>query len=321
MRRSVRFDEPKTFSRRAMPITPTLEAPPAGGLEAKVLTAEFKAPSTSGTVLDPVQKTSLSIAKCRAAESFAPSPLVADPLAQSLSGASTEELVALLKNSPGKVDRIAVRTRYFDDIILAAVRGGPAPGLWAGIPAPARQMVLVAAGMDSRAYRLGFPPGVRVFELDFAPVLEHKQRQIERIVPAPELSCTSLVRIAADVSPLDTSGTAWTEELCAAGYDPEVPSVWVFEGLLYYLTEERVQRLLGEYAATTRGNSIAVASIVTGNLREGNLFKWSCADFGSFAESAGVRMLSQEFLGGEVANYGRWKDGVSTTAYVVFTAM
>ena len=75
-------------------------------------------------------------------------------------------VIALLANpethAQNLLPYLAIRTRYFDDILLAAVRGG------------STQVVILAAGMDARAFRLDLPEGTVVYEVERAEVLTYK---------------------------------------------------------------------------------------------------------------------------------------------------
>ncbi len=112
---------------------------------------------------------------------------------------------------------IAMRTRFFDDFLAAAVA-----------ESQARQIVLVAAGLNSRAFRLDWPDGTRFFELDRAEVLRAKQEVLDGLPTAPRCD-----RRVVEVDLL----AEWGGALVAAGFDVAAPSVWSIEGLLPYLEE------------------------------------------------------------------------------------
>lgn len=124
------------------------------------------------------------------------------------------------KKGDGVLDLIALRTRFFDDFLLSAI-------------SDVKQVVLLAAGLDVRAFRLPFPAGTRVYELDKAEVLAKKHRELGDTVP----NCDR-VEIAVDFT------QPWIESLLENGYQPAIPSVWMMEGLLMYLTEAEVRNLL-----------------------------------------------------------------------------
>ncbi|MCL2586473.1 MAG: SAM-dependent methyltransferase, partial [Streptosporangiales bacterium] len=116
-----------------------------------------------------------------------------------------------------------LRTRFFDDFLLTAVGAG------------CRQVILLAAGLDSRPFRLPWPAGTRLYELDLPGVINFKE----------EVLAHSGARPACDraVIPADLRGS-WPERLTATGFDPAVPTAWLPEGLLLYLTAGEAARLL-----------------------------------------------------------------------------
>ncbi|PYC80210.1 SAM-dependent methyltransferase [Streptomyces tateyamensis] len=168
------------------------------------------------------------IAHARAAESVRADRLFEDPLAVAFTARSNPPLLAEFRAAPTpRFDVLAVRTRFFDQYLTRATEA-----------ARLRQVVLLAAGLDSRAYRLRWPPGTRVFELDLPELLEAKAELIQQA----ELAAATCERrtVAADLR-LD-----WPAELRAAGFDPAAPTAWLVEGLLYYLTQPQVDAVLAE---------------------------------------------------------------------------
>ncbi|MDQ1033923.1 methyltransferase (TIGR00027 family) [Streptomyces sp. V3I8] len=107
-----------------------------------------------------------------------------------------------------------LRTRVLDDFLLRSVRTGP------------RQVVLLGAGLDTRALRLNWPSGCTVFEIDRAGVLEFKHRVLTDLAAIPK---AKRVAVPADLR------TDWVSALTGAGFDLAAPSVWLAEGLLFYL--------------------------------------------------------------------------------------
>src|SRR4051812_18154369 len=111
-----------------------------------------------------VSRTALGVARIRAAESRRSAALFADPYAEVLLAAApalepvpaTEAAQAVYRRLSFQV---VIRTRFYDDFLLAAVGAG------------CTQVVLLAAGLDTRAQRLSWPTGTRLFELDLPPVL------------------------------------------------------------------------------------------------------------------------------------------------------
>ncbi|MET8541871.1 SAM-dependent methyltransferase [Kitasatospora sp. NPDC004799] len=181
-------------------------------------------PRPTAEPLSPVSRTALSVARVRAFESARPDPLFVDPYAAAFvtaAGLPLEPSAAGSDLARALVAHGTLRTRFYDDRLLAA---------------GADQVVLLAAGLDTRAYRLDWPSGTRVFELDLAPVLAFKDQVLDGLGAAPHAERTAL--------PADLLDPGWPERLRAAGFDPARRSVWLAEGLLVYLTPEEAAGLL-----------------------------------------------------------------------------
>jgi methyltransferase (TIGR00027 family) len=188
---------------------------------------------SAGDVPTGIGKTALGVAMVRAEENRRRDRLFDDPYA-----------AAFLAAAPGVFDRekdaaatggdmsswgavfwtdAVLRTRFFDDFLLDAARRG------------VRQIVLLAAGLDTRAYRLGWPAGTRLFELDLCGVLDFKQRVLAGQAAVPR--CDRRV-VAVDLR------EDWAAPLTAAGLRPELPTAWLLEGLLIYLSADEAGHLL-----------------------------------------------------------------------------
>src|ERR1700757_4415229 len=138
------------------------------------------------------------------------------------------------------VDVMAVRTRYFDEFSARAARAG------------IRQAVILACGLDSRAYRLPWPAGTTVFEVDQPEVIEFKTATLAELGAAP----TADRRVVA----VDLRDD-WPTALRAAGFDPGQPTAWSAEGLLGYLPPEAQDRLLDTITELSApGSSLATES-------------------------------------------------------------
>ncbi len=130
--------------------------------------------------LSPVSRTALAVARVRAYESSRPEPLFTDPYALAFIAASGTPMPTAAPAGPlaqWLVARGIMRTRFYDDRLLAAAADGG-------------QVVVLAAGLDTRAYRLAWPPGTRLFEIDLPAVLDFKQEVLDeqgprRAAPAP----------------------------------------------------------------------------------------------------------------------------------------
>ncbi|RPE29465.1 class I SAM-dependent methyltransferase [Kitasatospora cineracea] len=182
--------------------------------------------------LSPVSRTALSVARVRAYESSRPDPLFTDPYALAFIAASGTPVPTAGPAGPlaqWLVARGIMRTRFYDDRLLAAGAG---------------QVVLLAAGLDTRAYRLAWPTGTRLFEVDLPPVLDFKQEVLDEQGAAAACARTAL--------PADLADPDWADRLVAAGFDPGQPTAWLAEGLLVYLEADQAERLLttvGELSA------------------------------------------------------------------------
>lgn len=108
-----------------------------------------------------------------------------------------------------------LRTRVLDDFLLQSAHEG-------GV----RQVVLFGAGLDARAFRLDWPPGCVIYEIDREGVLAFKHRVLGGLSATP--------RAARVPIPIDLRAD-WAGALTDAGFDPAAPSVWLAEGLLFYL--------------------------------------------------------------------------------------
>jgi methyltransferase (TIGR00027 family) len=176
-------------------------------------------PSTTGRTLEATARWTAAV---RAAESARPDRMFEDPWAAALAG--PEGAAWLAERSPAGILPIALRTRFFDGWLERVTRD-------AGI----RQVVLLAAGLDTRAFRLAWPEGTTVFELDRAAVLEHKERVLAADGARP--GCARRT-VEADLA------GPWPGPLVEAGLDAERPAAWLLEGLLFYLPGGLVGRLL-----------------------------------------------------------------------------
>src|ERR1700760_3972215 len=183
---------------------------------------------------ESVGATALGVAGGRAAETNSTDPLISDPYAKLFLEAAGEgiwrvylddELPAeLVDVDPQFEDRMqamlgytACRTKFFDDYFLAAAGDG------------IRQAVILAAGLDSRAWRLAWPAGCVVHEIDQPKVLEFKTSPLDSHAVNP---IASHISVGIDLR-LD-----WPTALAQAGFDASVLTAWSAEGLLPYLTSD-----------------------------------------------------------------------------------
>jgi methyltransferase (TIGR00027 family) len=174
-------------------------------------------------IVSSVGYTALLVAGWRALHAMSPRALVRDEYAKVFIAASQDPYLAGLLAKPGtSEDETAfprlygVQTRFFDDFFASAGEAG------------IRQAVIVAAGLDSRAYRLKWPDGTTVFEVDLPKVLQFKARVLGEQGAAPK---SRRIEVAADLR------ADWPTPLKAAGFDPQTSSAWSVEGVLPYLTD------------------------------------------------------------------------------------
>jgi methyltransferase (TIGR00027 family) len=182
-----------------------------------------------------VGKTALGIAQARAMESRRDDRLFDDPYADAFVAAAPEPVVDAELAATGVVRNVIhgviVRTRFFDDYLRQACAAG------------CRQVVLLAAGLDTRGFRLSWPQGVRLFELDLPDVMAFKDRVLTGQAARPRCP-----RMAV---PVDLRQD-WETPLTQAGFTPTLPTAWLAEGLLMYLSSDEATRLLttvGELSA------------------------------------------------------------------------
>ncbi|TWV33917.1 class I SAM-dependent methyltransferase [Streptomyces misionensis] len=181
-----------------------------------------------------VGRTALLVAAARAIETHRPDALARDPFAEHFvraAPASAGWPVRPGQVPDGEADPLwgrlgryfALRTRVLDDHLLRSAHLG------------ARQVVLLGAGLDSRAYRLDWPPGCAVYEVDTPEVLAFKQSVLDRVRATP---VTERRPLAADLR------HDWAGALQDAGFDPGAPTAWLAEGLLLYLPAAAERRLV-----------------------------------------------------------------------------
>jgi methyltransferase (TIGR00027 family) len=196
----------------------------------------------------PLSTTAHWIAAVRARESARPDRLFDDPYAAELAGARGVAMREASERAAGGENAfIPVRTRYFDDALTAAVERGAVA-----------QVVLLGAGMDTRAYRLGLPQRLVLFELDRAEILDEKEGVLAGRGARPRCRRHAL--------PVDLA-RPWSGPLHAAGFDPGSATAWLAEGLLFYLSDEGVRALLGEAAGLSAAGSLFIADVMGAGVR------------------------------------------------------
>jgi methyltransferase (TIGR00027 family) len=205
----------------------------------------------SWDIATSVGSTAVMVAAARARETESADPLIRDPYARALvAGAGAgmwenflddsvveritsadPEAAAIFENMLGYQ---AVRTHFFDSFFANAAAAG------------IRQIVILASGLDSRAYRLEWPAGTVVYEIDQPKVLEYKAAALAECDAEPTCSRRA---VAIDLR------QDWPAALKAAGFDPGAPTAWLAEGLLMYLPAEAQDELFEQITALSATGS------------------------------------------------------------------
>ena len=185
----------------------------------------------SWEITESVGATALGVAAARAADTESDNPLINDPFARIFLDTVGDgvwnwyggpelpaEVVEAEPDMPQRMQALvsyfATRTRFFDTSFIDATDAG------------IRQAVILAAGLDARSWRLPWPDGTTVYELDQDRVLDFKASTLHDHGAEPK---ANRVAVAVDLR------HDWPTALQQAGFDPSAPSVWSIEGLLMYL--------------------------------------------------------------------------------------
>jgi methyltransferase (TIGR00027 family) len=185
-------------------------------------------------------KTALMVAAFRGRASQTSPPLCSDPWADSLAGPDGAQLADLYgKLNPHATLWMGVRTRFLDDL----VRSTEAP-----------QVVILGAGLDTRAARLA-RPGLRFFEVDHPTTQAIKQERLAQLDAYPV--------DAATYAGCDFETQAPLDQLAASGFDADKPALVLWEGVVPYLTEEAVRATLTGLAEGLHPNSVIVFDTIS----------------------------------------------------------
>jgi methyltransferase (TIGR00027 family) len=207
-----------------------------------------------------VGATATMVAAARALASRADDPVIDDPFAEPLVKAVGVEFFTKLAtgelqmseldpeatggvgNMNRFADGMAARTVFFDEFFTAAGEAG------------IRQAVILASGLDARAYRLNWPAGTVVFEIDQPEVIEFKTVTLAGLGAEPTADRRTV--------PVDLRHD-WATALREAGFDAAAPTAWIAEGLLGYLPPEAQDRLLDQIAELSApGSRLAAEAVV-----------------------------------------------------------
>ncbi len=258
-------------------------------------------------MMNGVGKTARWTAAARARESSRSDRLFDDPYASLLAGPEGTELLRHFHTTRASDEGnpfLPIRTRWFDD----AIEKGLAAGLV--------QVVGLGAGLDTRAYRLAWPAGTTVYEVDQSTVLSYKRAILDNANAAPQCGLRTV--------PVDL-GDDWPAALAAAGHDPRVPTLWFTEGVLFYLPDKlaaEVVRRAAELSAP--GSQLSVDLIGTGIYRfpymrhflrkledAGSPWQFGTDDPGGFLAENGWTVDVVTEPGRPGAEYGRWSSAAN----------
>lgn len=196
-----------------------------------------------------VGATATMVAAARALATEDANPLISDPFAAPLVRAVGIDFFTRVVDGeirPADVDEtgqgelqtetdsLAVRTRFFDDFFTSATAAGIG------------QAVILAAGLDARAYRLAWPSGSIVYEVDQPEVIEFKTETMVRLAAEPTADRRTVsIDLRED----------WPTALRDSGFDDTKPAAWSAEGLLMYLPPEAQDRLFDHITALSAPGS------------------------------------------------------------------
>jgi methyltransferase (TIGR00027 family) len=198
-------------------------------------------PGTADPATSDLAATAHWTAAVRAAETARDDHLFEDPWADALAAEVGRAWIS--ERTPDSYAPIAIRTRYFDEWLGRATTAGIS------------QVVLGAAGLDTRAFRLAWPAGTALFEVDREDVLAFKGGVLAAAGARP--ACERRV-VVADMT------ARFGEALRAAGFDPAQPTAWLLEGFLFYLPATAIDSILVEVSGLAAPASRLAFDIING---------------------------------------------------------
>lgn len=212
------------------------------------------------TSSDPISYTAKIVAAKRAIEQTHPNPLFKDPYAVLLAGDEVDNLLGKWRKVAKRqgcsledviVKRtryIAIRTRFFDDLLLSALKG-------AGLS----QVVILGSGLDTRAFRLEWPSMTHVYEVDHPEVLHYKGTLLKQYDPA----CQHHL-IPSDLADQETT---WAKGLLDQGFKVGSPTIWLLEGVVMYLPKPPALLLLKTLSELSApGSVLGMDSVTVGSV-------------------------------------------------------
>ncbi len=240
-------------------------------------------------IKDLVSRSSRMMAAVRAIETQRPDALFKDPLAVKLAG---DDIIAEIAPSAQEYEDkgtpiVIVRTRFFDDFLMKEA-------------ASIRQVVILGAGMDTRAFRLPWQSDTHIYELDRPEVLQYKASVLGNLK-------TQCHRRSIEVDFREP----WVDKLLEAGYQLEIPSVWLMEGFVYYFSENEVHELLKKITQLSAPQSWLGADLINSyfiSKNSGELskhWKYGCDEPENLLSTYNWKASVLQ-AGDEGANYGRF---------------
>jgi methyltransferase (TIGR00027 family) len=231
-----------------------------------------------------VSSTAYWIAAVRARETERADRIFVDPYAKALAGRRGLEIMRRSEAVGGRRNEfIPVRVRWFDDRVQAAVAGG------------CGQVVVLGAGLDTRAWRLALPAGLAWFDIDHTAFADKE--------------ALGAVRCRRRFVAADLTGD-WAPALLAAGFSAAVPAVWLAEGLFYYLAADTATALLATAATLSAPGSVLLADIMPPSRRPrrvpGVPAPFGTGDPAALLASGGWTTVSASAPGAPDANFGRF---------------
>jgi methyltransferase (TIGR00027 family) len=233
----------------------------------------------------------------RARESARPDRLFYDPLAGRLAGADGVELMSRMETGLPAKPTLSIRTRFFDDTLTRVLSHHPIG-----------QVVMLAAGMDTRAFRMSLPA---VFEIDHPDLLDVKNARLTDALAKP---LGRRITVGADLT------GQWADQLVRSGFQAQRPTVILAEGLLGYLEEAEVHRLFEALALLAAPGSFLLTDVSGQSALNDPSFtfwlqrmatngiiggRFGTDDPAALLATHGWDAVVSEY-GGPDANFGRW---------------
>jgi len=241
------------------------------------------------TKITAVSDTAIAMAAVRACESQRADALFHDPFAAILAGDAAVETARLTVERDDRQGRPfgQVRTRFLDDFLMRCVTDRA-------------QVVLLGAGLDTRAYRLDLPSHLRWFEVDRPEIVSYKAERLAAEMPTCDRQTIAI----------DLADASWPDALVEAGFQPDRPTIWLLEGLVYYLTEPQATDLFSAIDRLSAPGSQLAADFINPTVCNGeeawaDLWHFGCDEPEQFLQQFGWDAVAVQPSDPE-ASYGRF---------------